>query len=200
MHSETLIRFGGCPGWSVFAGRTGHFVGSVMQQLNYDEKWKSWILPKSWRFSSLCNSTVLSYASLWKQMAEINFLTNLIKTYATAGKCLLIQKKIQSHITLRSRWAIYLECKCSTPSRICLIKADASSSLSLSFSAKYSNSSPPATLKQTNDLHLENYPIYCNDFNFWTDRSEQTEAAFWLGYTLSEPHHKKTCLRGLRPR
>ena len=25
--AETLIRLGGCPGWSVIAGRTGHFVG-----------------------------------------------------------------------------------------------------------------------------------------------------------------------------
>ena len=29
-----LIRLGGCPGWSVFAGRTGHFVGFVMRRLN----------------------------------------------------------------------------------------------------------------------------------------------------------------------
>ena len=28
-----LIRLGGLPGWSVFAGRTGHFVGSVIRRL-----------------------------------------------------------------------------------------------------------------------------------------------------------------------
>ena len=31
--AKTLIRLGECPGWSVFAGRTGHFVGFVMLQL-----------------------------------------------------------------------------------------------------------------------------------------------------------------------
>ena len=30
-----LIRLGGCPGWSVFAGRTYHFVGFVMHWLIY---------------------------------------------------------------------------------------------------------------------------------------------------------------------
>ena len=33
--AKTLIRLGGCPGWSVFAGRTCHFVGFVMRWLNY---------------------------------------------------------------------------------------------------------------------------------------------------------------------
>ena len=33
--AKTLIRLGGCPGWSVFAGRTCHFVGFVMRRLNY---------------------------------------------------------------------------------------------------------------------------------------------------------------------
>ena len=34
---RTLIRLGGCPGWSVFAGRIGHFVGFVMLRLKYKE-------------------------------------------------------------------------------------------------------------------------------------------------------------------
>ena len=33
--AKTLIRLSGCPGWSVFAGRKGHFVGFVMRQLNF---------------------------------------------------------------------------------------------------------------------------------------------------------------------
>ena len=33
--AKTLIRLGGCPGWSVFVGRTGHFVGFVMWWLKY---------------------------------------------------------------------------------------------------------------------------------------------------------------------
>ena len=31
--TKTLIRLGGCPGWSVFAGRTDHFVGLAMRRL-----------------------------------------------------------------------------------------------------------------------------------------------------------------------
>ena len=33
--AKTLIRLGGCPGWSVFAGRTCHFVGFVVRGLIY---------------------------------------------------------------------------------------------------------------------------------------------------------------------
>ena len=33
--AKTLIRLGRCPGWSVFAGRTGHFVGFVMLWLKF---------------------------------------------------------------------------------------------------------------------------------------------------------------------
>ena len=37
LHANTLIRLGGCPGWSVFAWRTCHFVGFVMRWLIW--KW-----------------------------------------------------------------------------------------------------------------------------------------------------------------
>ena len=34
---KALIRLNRCPGWSVFAGRTGHFVGFVVLQLNFKD-------------------------------------------------------------------------------------------------------------------------------------------------------------------
>ena len=51
--AETLTRLGGCPGWSVIAKRTCHFVGFVMLQLifkqgfvknNPDQTWTNWNL------------------------------------------------------------------------------------------------------------------------------------------------------------
>ena len=33
---QRLISLGGCPGWSVFIGRTYHFVGFVMLRLKYN--------------------------------------------------------------------------------------------------------------------------------------------------------------------
>ena len=37
--AKTLIRLGGCPGWS-FAGHTVHFVGFVMRRLNAYISWE----------------------------------------------------------------------------------------------------------------------------------------------------------------
>ena len=39
--AKTLIRLGGCPGWSVFTGRTCHFVGFVTMRLKYPCKFNS---------------------------------------------------------------------------------------------------------------------------------------------------------------
>lgn len=52
--------------------------------------------------------------------------------------------------TLRSRCAVLWVWRCCTPSRICLMKKLASSSVSLSRSAMKSNSSPPRSLSRCN--------------------------------------------------
>ena len=50
-------------------------------------------------------------------------------------------------LTLRSRCATLWLWRCWTPSKICLMKKDASSSVNLSLSAIKSNNSPPLRLK-----------------------------------------------------
>ena len=61
-----LIRLGGCPGWSVFAGRTGHFVGFAMRHLKslYNVNFGHSILKKIislWRHDVIHWITATSY-------------------------------------------------------------------------------------------------------------------------------------------
>ena len=55
--------------------------------------------------------------------------------------------------TFRSRCAMFFWCISRTPSRICRRNSTASSSLTFSRSARYSNSSPPETLHIANKYY-----------------------------------------------
>lgn len=85
-------------------------------------------------------ATVIAVSRLHKQAIYRELYDWLRISQTSADKNLLC--------TFRSKCAIFLECRYWTPLRICLMNSVASSSLSDSFWARKSKSSPPETLKK----------------------------------------------------